>query len=496
MATRIRVFTAFSGYDSQCLGLDRLKKKYPEFDYEFVGWSEIDKYAIQAHNAIYPQWADRNYGDIGKINWEDVPDFDLFTYSSPCQDFSNARLQKGGEEGSGTRSSLLWECRRAIVAKKPKFLLMENVAALVSQKFIKTFNKWQEELARYGYTNFAQVLNAKDYGIPQNRERIFLVSVLGEAWYNFPQPFKLEKRLKDVLETNVDEKYYLSDKILKGFMKTSADKSHGHNFTPKDGADGECNIRTAPGSRVDDNFIKEVGRISSSQNSRVINPDGISYAMANGEKDGAPKIVEQCDNLFVANITHVRHFAPNMSSGTGYSEYDILDVYYSNGECEQVKIYTWYESKENIIKDFLIALRYRITPTDKVISLLFEALRGYVPNEYFDTDTTICLNSKVDGKQPSLEHRIYDSSGISTAITTGFHPSVATPKYRIRKLSPRECFRLMDVDEVVIDKIQAAGISNSQQYKLAGNSIVVACLEKIFEQMFFPQYTNSRTLFG
>lgn len=295
---KIRVFTAFSGYDSQCLALDRLKKKYPEFDYELVGWSEIDKYAIQAHNAIYPQWADRNYGDISKINWDEVPDFDLFTYSSPCQDFSNAGLQKGGEEGSGTRSSLLWECRRTIVAKRPKFLLMENVAALVSQKFIKTFNKWQEELARYGYTNFAQVLNAKDYGIPQNRERIFLVSVLGEAWYNFPQPFKLEKRLKDVLETNVDEKYYLSEKIIKGFMKTSADKSHGHNFTPKDGADVAFTIRTAPGSRVDDNFIKEVGRISSSQNSRVINPDGISYAMANGEKDGAPKIVEQCDTSF------------------------------------------------------------------------------------------------------------------------------------------------------------------------------------------------------
>lgn len=295
---KIRVFTAFSGYDSQCLSLDRLKKKYPDFDYELVGWSEIDKYAIQAHNAIYPQWADRNYGDISKINWDEVPDFDLFTYSSPCQDFSNAGLQKGGEEGSGTRSSLLWECRRAIVAKKPKFLLMENVAALVSQKFIKTFNKWQEELARYGYTNFAQVLNAKDYGIPQNRERIFLVSVLGEAWYNFPQPFKLEKRLKDVLETNVDEKYYLSEKMIDYFNRVNEDKTHGYNFTPKDGVDVAFTIRTAPGQRVDDNFIKEVGRISSSQNSRVINPDGISYAMANGEKDGAPKIVEQCDTVF------------------------------------------------------------------------------------------------------------------------------------------------------------------------------------------------------
>lgn len=88
---KLKVFTAFSGYDSQCMALDKLG-----IDYELVGWSEIDKYAIQAHNAIYPQWADRNYGDISKINWDEVPDFDLFTYSSPCQDFSNAGLQRGG----------------------------------------------------------------------------------------------------------------------------------------------------------------------------------------------------------------------------------------------------------------------------------------------------------------------------------------------------------------------------------------------------------------
>lgn len=112
--TKIRVFTAFSGYDSQCLALERLKRDYPSFDYELIGWSEIDKYAIQAHNALFPDWAECNYGDISKIDWAQVPDFDLFTYSSPCQDFSNAGLQRGGEEGSGTRSSLLWECRKAM----------------------------------------------------------------------------------------------------------------------------------------------------------------------------------------------------------------------------------------------------------------------------------------------------------------------------------------------------------------------------------------------
>ena len=203
---KLRVFTAFSGYDSQCMALDKLG-----VNYELVGWSEVDKYAIQAHNAVYPQWSDRNYGDISKIDWSQVPDFDLFTYSSPCQDFSNAGLQRGGEEGSGTRSSLLWECRKAILAKKPKYLLMENVAALVSKKFLPLFNKWQAELASYGYSNFAKVLNAKDYGIPQNRERIFLVSILGDEKYHFPKPLKLELRLKDMLEKEVDEKYYLSN---------------------------------------------------------------------------------------------------------------------------------------------------------------------------------------------------------------------------------------------------------------------------------------------
>lgn len=235
---KLRVFTAFSGYDSQCLALDRLHRDFPQFDYELVGWSEIDKYAIQAHNALYPQWADRNFGDISKIDWSQVPDFDLFTYSSPCQDFSNAGQQKGGEEGSGTRSSLLWECRRAIIAKKPKYLLLENVAALVSKKFLPLFNKWQAELASYGYTNFAQVLNTKDYGVPQNRNRVFLVSILGDAWYDFPKPFKLEKRLKDVLEESVDEKYYLSDKAINGLeahRERMMERGNGFGFKPTDG---------------------------------------------------------------------------------------------------------------------------------------------------------------------------------------------------------------------------------------------------------------------
>ena len=208
----IKVFTAFSGYDSQCLALNRLG-----IDYELVGWSEIDKYAIKAHDALFPQWAERNYGDISKVDWAQVPDFDLFTYSFPCTDISASGKQEGLAEGSGTRSSLLWECRRVIEVKKPRWLLMENVDALVSKKFIGYFQKWMSLLDSYGYRNYAQVLNAKDYGVPQNRERIFLVSVREDCEpksYYFPKPQKLTRVMKDVLEQNVDEKYYLSDVMI------------------------------------------------------------------------------------------------------------------------------------------------------------------------------------------------------------------------------------------------------------------------------------------
>jgi len=210
----LRVVTLCSGYDSQLMAIRNLG-----IPYECVGWSEIDPYAIRAHNAVFPEIADRNLGDMTKIDWGGVQDFDLLFYSTPCTDFSNAGKQAGGEEGSGTRSSILWWTRYAILEKKPKYLIMENVKALVSDKFRPLFLKWCDELTSYGYTNFMQVLNAKDYGIPQNRERIFVVSILGDAWFNFPQPVELKLRLKDMLEEKVDEKYYLPQDKVNQFIE-------------------------------------------------------------------------------------------------------------------------------------------------------------------------------------------------------------------------------------------------------------------------------------
>lgn len=229
----LRVFEAFAGYGSQALALKRLKEDFPEFDYKIVGWSEFDpqqnkpidkQAAVVAHKALHEDAKDCNFGDVSKIDWSKVPDFDLFTYSFPCTDLSQAGLQKGLEEGSNTRSSLLWECRKTIVAKRPKYLLMENVSAFVSQKFLTYFLKWQRELEEYGYTNFAKVLNAKNYGVPQNRERIFLFSIYdpeGKEKYHFPKQMPLHHTLQEELDDIVDTKYYLNPIKVNEFIQNN-----------------------------------------------------------------------------------------------------------------------------------------------------------------------------------------------------------------------------------------------------------------------------------
>lgn len=235
---KLKVFTAFSGYDSQCLALKRLSKTYPEFDFELIGWSEIDPYAIKAHNILFPEYSDRNFGDISKVDWKDVEDFDMLTYSSPCTDFSLAGKQAGGEEGSGTRSSLLWEVKRCIEAKKPKYLLLENVTGLVSGKFKPLFEKWVETVANYGYENFWSVLNAKKFGVPQNRERVFLVSIRKDddsvVNYNFPNEIETNCKIEDILEQGpVAEKYYVNQEKVDEYIRENEERMNSYVYNRK-----------------------------------------------------------------------------------------------------------------------------------------------------------------------------------------------------------------------------------------------------------------------
>lgn len=172
--------TTFSGYDSQLMAADVLREWHPDFQWTCIGWSDIDKYACQMHNLVFPQFADCALGDITKIDWHEVKrslegrEVDLFTYSSPCQDISQAGKQMGLQEGSSTRSALLWRVADAVEVLRPKYLLQENVAALVSQKFLPDFQKWLDKLSSLGYVSRWARLNAKNYGVPQNRDRYFL----------------------------------------------------------------------------------------------------------------------------------------------------------------------------------------------------------------------------------------------------------------------------------------------------------------------------------
>ena len=375
MTMKLRVFTSFSGYDSQLMALRDIGANY-----ECVGWSEIDRWAIKAHNAVFPELADRNYGDITKIDWNAVPDFDLFTYSFPCTDISSAGEQKGFEEDSGTRSSLLWECRRPIAAKRPRFLLMENVKALVSDKYRPLFLKWESWLRSLGYVNYTEILNAKDYGVPQNRERVFMLSILNGCWYEFPHPVRLEKRLKDVLELEVDEKYFLNECGI-NYVKKKLGK-----YTAINGEVAMCltakGCANWTGTFISDKSI-QIGATKETdwnrQQYRVYDPTGISPTITTKSGGGLePKILMR---------------------GRGFNK---------GGEAD---------------------------------------IPGTITGSAWE------------------QNNLLDYAGC------------------IRRLTPRECLRLMDVSDGDIDKIQAAGISNTQQYKLAGNSIVKAPMMGIFRNM-------------
>lgn len=196
----IKVFESFAGIGAQAAALRNIG-----VDYEVVGISEIFKPAIKAYELIHGPV--NNFGDITKIDPTTLPYIDLFTYSFPCQDLSCAGLGKG--INSETRSGLLWECKKIIDAKKPTYLLLENVKQLVGKKHIDDFNKWIAYLDSMGYNTYWKVLNAKDYGHAQNRERVYAVSILKEADEGFD--FKIPNKhvpFSSVKENNAPSYLY------------------------------------------------------------------------------------------------------------------------------------------------------------------------------------------------------------------------------------------------------------------------------------------------
>lgn len=369
----MKLLSLFSGIGAFEKALDNL-----EIPYELGGYCEVDKYASKSYAAIHGVSESMNLGDITKVDEKALPkNIDLITYGFPCQDISIAGNQKGlfNKDGSQTRSGLFFEALRIIEETQPMVAIAENVKNLTSKNFNAQFQIVLESLEQAGYNNYWKVLNAKDFGIPQSRERVFIVSIrkdIDTGFFQFQEGFPLELRMKDMLEVGVDEKYYIKKEIV---QPLNSQHSSGQE----------------PAVRQIGNCCPTKTRENPNQG-RIYDADGL-----------AP-----CLNQM----------------GGGNRQPFILEP--------------------------------------------------------------VCLNSKggrggVDGLQPSLQDRIYDSNAISPAVTTGFMPSF-TDGSRIRKLTPKECFRLMGFEDSDFEKAEKVN-SNTQLYKQAGNSICVPVVEHIINAL-------------
>lgn len=510
----IRLIELFAGIGSQAKALERLK-----INFEHYKICEFDKYAVTAYNAIHGTNFEPR--DITKIHGSDleIKDTDKFcyimTYSFPCQDLSLAGKMKGMKKGEGTRSGLLWEVERLLKELRereqelPQVLLMENVPQVISKKNIDDFNKWLDFLNSLGYSSVYEVLNAKDYGIPQNRRRCFMVSILGNENYVFPKGEPLKLKLKDLLDKEVDEKYYLSEKMMNyicadnnnylGNKKAIINRDIACTKTTRE-TNTRCDTSDYICDELPENFdLKciKVGDLKGGKWDKI----NESCRRVYSEEGLCPTITAMCGGNQEPKVSIVDDRFQNSRNARIYENYSPC----IRAESSDLKVVI---EDKLLIKEATIKGYKEATEGDGVYINRLESKRGTVQKEIIQTIKTapndigvvvsqpICLNSKggrkgVEGLQPSVQDRIYSEDGIATAVTTSFMPSYLS-NLRIRKLTPLECWRLMGFDDE--DFFKAKGSlnntyyngrdkSNSRLYKMAGNSIVVNVLEAIFKKM-------------
>ena len=599
----LRIIELFAGIGSQTQALTNIG-----IAHKVVAISEIDKYAIQSYEAIHG--IANNLGDIRKI--EELPDADLWTYSFPCQDISVAGKGAGIKEG--TRSGLLFEVERLLrVASEkgtlPKYLLLENVKNLVSKKFKADFDKWLDFLAELGYTNYWKVLNAKDYGIPQNRERVFCVSIRGEHKpFVFPKPKELTIRLRDMIDETVDERFYLKESTIRSILRSTFN-SRRDSIRPGDGLANTLLARDWRGPQC-----VQVGEVVGGKwdkmhdiSKRVYEPDGIAptvHCQQGGNTE--LKIAEDfvLGGLQKHQTPRTDGISPTLTEamGKGGGQTPIIidtaepkERFYEQAfeklkenECEVGDTIDAFNKKVNksgvcptlttrpegfktAILPVVGAMRGRNpedpsdrtagVPTEQRLEInekgLCNALttvqkdnlvieedkqdyvsrrynefieeKGYVPEmfvaynktEIKDVAPTLtgqCSSPSGSSAVLKLETPVkvnvatkqgYEEanpgdyvnitypgsktkrgrvgSGVAHTLTCGDGNAVITENVRIRKLTPRECLRLMGWKDEQIDKIVAAKISGTQQYRQAGNGIVVQVLESIFKALFLGE---------
>lgn len=454
----MKLFSLFSGIGGPEKALKRIG-----IEYELVGYSEIDKYASRSYSVVHEEPEIKNYWDITKINEKELPNFDFMTWGFPCQDISIAGKQAGIHEG--TRSGLYYDGLRILKEKKPKYSLIENVKALTSKKFADTFESILKDLDDAGYNNYWQVLDAKDYGIPQHRERVFIVSIRKDInqEFIFPEKEELKLKLKDLLEDEVEEKYYLSDRMIKTFSDMTNRNGYirGKCFKPHELDDDRVanTIKTTAGSRPEDNYVKR--KYDEFIEEKGYMPEIFNPYNKSEVKDIAKTITGECGST-TSSATHLIKETIRMPEATkkGYAEASDGDGVYINRP---------HQKRGVVQKDKIQTLK--TTP-----------------------DVGVVVEKKIKYEKPleregwhNMNKIVLNPEGISTTINAQSNNSlqkIKEPSLRIRKLTPLECWRLMGFDDEDFYKAQGAEISNTQLYKQAGNSIVVNVLEKIFINLF------------
>lgn len=518
----IRLIEMFSGYGSQALALKELGVKFSHwkicewaiksiqaykdnhfkdenFDYSKVYSTEFiyKKLAEMGISSNYNEpltleqvkrlgetecrkifnniWITGNLVNISRVKGEDLQIYDpehydyILTYSFPCQDLSKAGKGKGMARDSGTRSGLLWEVERILdecaeLGALPQILLMENVPDVIGAKNLPHFRDWRDKLESMGYKCYWQVLNSKDYGIPQNRERCFMISILGDYYFSFPKEIPLPHKLIDILETNVDEKYYLSQKAIRGKLETKFRTTSFEGCLPQD--DGCCRTLCARDYK-DPKCVVEIGEpiaceLRCDEGIRTFK-DNIMGTLRTIEACGDKHIIEPtlkeqlCDRLVESGLlkpgTVINHSYTNGLNGKNPNSRQTLEDYIEseNGICNCLT--TRPDVLGIAVEDLTTKNKRLASMVDKIDPTKTQAIDIY--------------NQSVHEEMHTIKTNV-DKANM-TAITQNL---------RIRKLTPRECFRLMGVRDKDFENI-AENQSRASLYHLAGDSIVVAVLVAI-----------------
>lgn len=491
--------------------------------WKLINFCEFDKFATKSYCAIHHVNPELNLGDITQVDEKSLEDFTMMTWGFPCTDISVAGKQQGfiDEKGEKTRSGMYYEGIRILREKKPALSIIENVKNLTSKKFKVEFETVLKDLEDAGYNSYWKVLNAKDYGIPQNRERVFIISIrkdLDNGKFKFPEPFDNGFRLKDLLEDNVDEKYYVSDdKVLKMIQSMNAETKETilqHDITSIDKSCNGCKCRDtancitsredrgisnhkAEGTAIAENTLHQIGHISNSNSAgnRVYDSKNIARTITGtagggGGKTGLYQIPidvikkgeEYCGNIDQAHTLKAR-------------DYKGFDNRKSNAVLvkqvpDETELYAMAAIRGRYSEDGFIEQKLEISDVDRSHALTSVAKDNVVLVKQATKKGAVeCkVGGVADLSYPGSKTRrgrVQDGGQTSPTITateTGI--CKIEPGIRVRKLTPKECFRLMGFSDEAFDAAQSAGISNSQLYKQAGNSIVVDVLYYIYVELY------------